>query len=143
MMANMRFSSVLPISSKVHSPKKRLVEQIRRDPGTLSTRHQEYASVMDRASAHFIISIDFTSQNTPLTPTDLSTLYLHLRAAKKANSPYFAFYNCKSVSYYGRSLIEFVDCVCNHQAAIVQEQANHINTSSLSQYLMVALPSRF
>jgi len=60
--------------------------------------HDEYIVLLNKYSVvpqHFIIaSKEFQPQSSPLTPTDLVTIFRLLLAARQARQNFFAFYNC-------------------------------------------------
>lgn len=65
--------------------------EIHTDDGDYAVLLNKFAVVQD----HFIlVTKKYTSQNGPLTPTDLVQAYLLLVAAKKAGKHFMAFYNC-------------------------------------------------
>ncbi|KZT29031.1 hypothetical protein NEOLEDRAFT_1160702 [Neolentinus lepideus HHB14362 ss-1] len=59
---------------------------------------KEYVALLNKYCViplHFLLaSKKYESQASPLLPPDLVQIYLLLLAAKKAGSPFFAFYNC-------------------------------------------------
>ncbi|KAJ7072060.1 ATP adenylyltransferase-domain-containing protein [Mycena amicta] len=63
---------------------------------------EEYVVLLNKYSVvprHFLlVSREFRSQASPLTPSDLVQTYLLLAAARKARQPMFAFYNCGDIS---------------------------------------------
>ncbi|KZT41511.1 HIT-like protein [Sistotremastrum suecicum HHB10207 ss-3] len=62
----------------------------------------EYVVLLNKYSvvpSHFLlVTKEFASQSSPLTPSDLFQSYAILEAAKRANQPLFAFYNCGDLS---------------------------------------------
>nr|GAT58563.1 predicted protein [Mycena chlorophos] len=62
----------------------------------------EYAVLLNKYSVvpqHFLlITKEFASQASPLSPSDLVQTYLLLAAGRKARTPLFAFYNCGDIS---------------------------------------------
>jgi len=66
--------------------------------GELKDEEEEYVLLLNKYSVvpkHFLlVTKDFQSQSTPLTPCDLVQAYLLLDAARKTGGSYFAFYNC-------------------------------------------------
>ncbi|KAF7321788.1 ATP-transf domain-containing protein [Mycena kentingensis (nom. inval.)] len=63
---------------------------------------EEYVVLLNKYSVvpmHFLlVTKEFRSQASPLTPPDLVQTYSLLAAARKARRPLFAFYNCGDVS---------------------------------------------
>ncbi|CUA78031.1 hypothetical protein RSOLAG22IIIB_12998 [Rhizoctonia solani] len=58
----------------------------------------EYVILLNKFSVipgHFLmVTKGFQSQNSPLTPPELTQAYLLIRASQKSKNPIFAFYNC-------------------------------------------------
>jgi len=58
----------------------------------------EYAILLNKYSViphHFLmVTREFKSQTSPLMPPELVQIYMLLAAARQANTPFFAFYNC-------------------------------------------------
>jgi ATP adenylyltransferase len=74
----------------------------------------QYAVLLNKfcvVSNHFILTtIGFESQVTPLLPSDLLQVYRILQASRRANQPFFAFYNCgeHSGASQGHKHIQFL-----------------------------------